>query len=165
MSDERRQRTPAELERDWKVAVYKELRRIADALERAHPPPAPVVDLDGKRGDPEVRFEPRGWNGAPFKGRKYSDCPPDYLELVAKALDHFAANPKPDADPKKAQYDRLDAARARGWAARKRNGWAPNPPSPAPGWEKPDLRTSSAPASDVPFRTDDLEDEDVNEPL
>jgi hypothetical protein len=51
-----------------------------------------------------------------------SECPPAYLDLVASRLDYFAAK---EEDAKKARYNRLDASRARGWAARLRNGWKP----------------------------------------
>ena len=84
-------------------------------------------DLDGDYGDPIVKAKsPRDWTGEPMLGRKFSECPPEYLELVAERLDYFAeqseaknelaSNGKP-----KAYYSRLDAARARGWAARIRN--------------------------------------------
>jgi hypothetical protein len=85
------------------------------------------TDLDGQYGNPVVKAKsPRDWTGEPMLGRKFSECPPEYLELVAERLDYFAeqseaknelaSNGKP-----KAYYSRLDAARARGWAARIRN--------------------------------------------
>jgi hypothetical protein len=78
-------------------------------------------DLDSKYGDPEVRAkDPRDRGGAPMKGLKFSECPAEYLELLADRFDYFAGK-EPDA--KKANYNRKDAARARGWAARKRAGW------------------------------------------
>jgi hypothetical protein len=97
-------------------------------------------DLDSRYGDPEVRFDPRDWIGPSFKGCHYSECPADYLDLVAEAKDYFArkareenkltAKGKPVAD-----YEANDAARARGWAARIRAGkHTPPPPQPAPVW-------------------------------
>lgn len=84
-------------------------------------------DLDGKYGDPVLKFMPRDWTGPSFKGRHFSECPPDLLDLVADSLDYFARqadekderanNGKPVAD-----YKRADAARARGWAKRMRDG-------------------------------------------
>jgi hypothetical protein len=85
-------------------------------------------DLDGEHGDPEIKAkDPRDWTGEPMQGRKFSECPAEYLELVAERLDYFAeqaeatnelaSNGKP-----KALYNRRDAARARGWAKRVREG-------------------------------------------
>lgn len=83
--------------------------------------PAPDGDLDSKYGDPEVRAkDPRDWTGVPMKGLKFSECPAEYLDLLADRFDYFAGK---EPDPKKANYNRKDAARARGWAARKRAGW------------------------------------------
>lgn len=84
-------------------------------------------DLDSKWGDPELKFNPRDWSGPSFKGRHFSECPPELLDLVAETFDYFAKqadekhemtdNGKPVAD-----YKRLDASRARGWAQRMRSG-------------------------------------------
>ena len=76
-------------------------------------------DLDGKYGDPDIRFDPKKWDGASFKGRKFSAAPAAYLELLAEALDEIAA--KTD-DEKTAGYKRKDAERARGWARRNAGG-------------------------------------------
>jgi hypothetical protein len=110
-------------------------------------------DLDSKYGDPEIRFLPRDWHGDDFKGCNFSQAPAELLDLLAKAFDYFA-----DRDEKsgatanngkpKAQYNRLDAARARGWAARIRSGWT------AAGTATP---ASSAPA--VFDETSDFGDE------
>ena len=85
-------------------------------------------DLSGDYGDPIVKAKsPRDWTGEPMLGRKFSECPAEYLDLVAERLDYFAeqaeatnelaSNGKP-----KALYNRRDAARARGWAKRVREG-------------------------------------------
>ena len=89
---------------------------------------APDRDLDGKYGNPIIKAkDPRDWTGPTMKGRRFSDCPADYLDLVAARLDYFAdqaeaegkltTNGKPVAP-----YNRADAARARGWAKRIRSG-------------------------------------------
>jgi hypothetical protein len=85
-------------------------------------------DLDGKYGDPVVRFKPRDWTGPDMKGSRYSECPAEFLDLLAGSLDYFArkdeesgktaSNGKPAA-----LYTRKDAARARGWAKRIRGGY------------------------------------------
>ena len=78
---------------------------------------APDRDLDGSYGDPKVIVDPRNWQGASFKGGRMSEAPPDFLDELAEVLDDFADG---EADPKKAKYKRGDAAKARGWARRKR---------------------------------------------
>lgn len=97
------------------------LERIASVLERVNPEPLPEVDLDDReRGDPVVRFDPKSWKCSSFKQRPYSTCPPEFLDELAKTLEYFASS---NTDAKKKRYDLLDAARARGWAARLRDGW------------------------------------------
>lgn len=81
------------------------------------------VDLDGQHGDPIVKAkDPRDWTGDSMKGRRFSECPPEYLDMIAERFDYFAGK---EEDAKKARYNRLDAARARGWSQRLRGGWAP----------------------------------------
>lgn len=84
-------------------------------------------DLDGQYGNPELRFTPRDWTGAPFKGRRFADCPPALLDMVAETFDYFAKqaeekDERTDKGKPVADYKRQDAARARGWAARIRSG-------------------------------------------
>lgn len=102
-------------------------------------------DLDGKFGDPEIRArDPRDWTGEPMKGRKFSECPAEYLDLLAERLDYFAEKNAAgtEDEQKKARYQRLDASRARGWAARIRAGKVK--PAPAtPGWSDPDAGSDS----------------------
>lgn len=89
---------------------------------------APDRDLDGKWGDPEVKAkDPRDWTGPTMKGRRFSECPPEYLDLVADRLEYFAeqaeAEGKTTSNGKPvAPFNRADAARARGWAKRIRTG-------------------------------------------
>jgi hypothetical protein len=75
-------------------------------------------ELDSQFGDPTVKFDPKRWTGPSMKGRRYSECPSDFLTELASFLEWSAANPKAGKDPKYADYDRKDAARARGWAQR-----------------------------------------------
>lgn len=84
-------------------------------------------DLDGKYGDPELRFNPRDWTGPSFKGQHFSECPPDLLDLVAETFEYFALEAEKkgevtDRGKPVAEYKRQDAARARGWAKRMRDG-------------------------------------------
>lgn len=86
------------------------------------------ADLDGKYGNPEIKTkDPRDWTGDSMKGRKFSECPADYLDLVASRLDYFAEQAEQEgkltnAGKPVAPYNRADAARARGWAWRIRQG-------------------------------------------
>lgn len=113
---------------------------------------APDSDLDGKYGDPEIKAkDPRDWTGPTMKGRRFSECPPDYLDLLAQRFDYFAdqaeAEGKTYNGKPVAPYNRKDAARARGWAARIRAGrHVQTTPTDEAGW-------AGAPPSDddIPF--------------
>lgn len=69
---------------------------------------APANELDSERGNPLVKNDPKGWQGESYRGKRYSECPADYLEKVAEQLDKFA------------WFNEKDAAKARGWAERSR---------------------------------------------
>ncbi|MDP3278455.1 MAG: hypothetical protein Q8Q09_24915 [Deltaproteobacteria bacterium] len=107
------------------------LAKAATSAARPATPPttageiASDSDLDSARGNPEVRFVPKRWNGADFKGRRYGDCEPEFLEMLAEALDWFANRDDESGAVDKngnprAKWSRLDASRARGWARRLR---------------------------------------------
>lgn len=90
------------------------------------PEVASDADLDGPRGNPEVRFSPRRWSGADHKGRRFSDCEPEFLDMLAEAYEWFAQRDDESGavdknGTPKSRWSRLDASRARGWAARLRN--------------------------------------------
>lgn len=100
----------------------------AVALPPPHGAVATDADLDGKFGNPDVRFDPRDWTGEPHKGRRFSECQPAFLDMLAETFDYFAGKAEATGEltaggKPVAQYKRLDAARARGWAARLRNGY------------------------------------------
>ena len=69
-----------------------------------------------------------------MRGKRFSECPPEYLDMVAERLDYFCSTNTgaTEDDQKKRKYQWLDAARARGWAKRIRAGWKPAPA--AEGW-------------------------------
>lgn len=120
----------------------KELAARVAVLETA---PKPVVadaatakvaddeDLDGPYGDPVVKWDPPQWKKTGkegFAGKPYSQCSVAYLEGLASFLEWSAKKREVDPDESKRKYaswNRLDAARALGWAKRKRNGWVPPP--------------------------------------
>lgn len=100
---------------------------LATPAARPAPPSAPAGavaddrDLDGQWGDPTVRKDPPRWTGASYAGKRYSECPPDYLDTLAGLLDWQAGKDEEKGDEqsvKYAGYKRKDAARARGWARR-----------------------------------------------
>jgi hypothetical protein len=99
------------------------LRHFAAAAPKAV---ASDRELDGTHGDPVLRFTVRDWTGPSYKGRRFSECPADLLDLVASSLDYFAQQAEQKNEQYKgkpiAPYKRSDAARARGWAARIRAG-------------------------------------------
>ncbi len=112
---------------DPRVEVITELRKQTALLEHIlsalKPSAATVPDslLSGQYGDPIVKAkDPRDWTGDPMKGRKFSECQPEYLDMLAERYDYFASK---ETDQVKAGYAVKDAQRARGWAARLRAGW------------------------------------------
>lgn len=134
-------------------ASLKQLLARASTGGGASGPVANDRDLDSQYGNPEVRMkDPRDWTGPTMRGRKFSECPPDYLDMIADRFDYFAA--KADEAGEKlengqpaSKYKRVDAARARGWAKRIREGRhvQVSAPEPAEDW-------ADAPKdSDIPF--------------
>jgi hypothetical protein len=89
------------------------------------------VDLDGPHGDPVGPCErPARLDRRADEGPEVQRVPADYLDMIAERFDYFAGK---ETDEKKAKYNRLDAARARGWAQRIRGGYVPSsaPETPA----------------------------------
>ena len=120
--------------------VIDVLRSIDASLKQLlalQPKPPPAIaddaDLDGQYGNPVIRAaDPRDWTGPSQLGKPFSECPPAYLDMLASRLEYFAqkaeAEGKLTASGKPvAPFNRRDAARARGWARRLRDGWKPAP--------------------------------------
>lgn len=105
------------------TARLDELALGGDAPARpAAVEPLPV-DLDGPRGNPEVRFIPKRWEGKNYKGFTFSDTEPSFLLMLAETFDYFARKEDEEGQTDKngapkSKWTRLDAARARGWAER-----------------------------------------------
>jgi hypothetical protein len=105
-------------------ASLRELVALSKSKKRAE-----TVDLDGPHGNPEIKAkDPRDWSRESMIGKRLSECPPTYLDLLAERYDYFAGK---ETDEKKKRYAQLDCARARGWAARIRAGWKPEAPAAA----------------------------------
>lgn len=113
---------------DLLTSIDGSLKRLVVMLAATAPKPtADDRDLDGKYGDPEVKFLPRDWTGGDYKGRHFSECPAELLDMLANTFDYFAEKDeregaKTAAGKPVAEYKRRDAARARGWAVRVRAG-------------------------------------------
>lgn len=140
---------------DPRVEVLTELRKQTALLERmialhesymlteaavSARPAQSAVSLTGPHGDPIIKAkDPRDWSGDPMTGKHFSECPPEYLDLLAERYDYFASKNDDEAATakrvndapvvaemeKKARYAKLDASRARAWAAKLRAGYVP----------------------------------------
>ena len=105
--------------------------------KRNDAPPVNDSVCNGPHGDPVIKAkDPRDWSGPPMTGRKFSECPPEYLDRLADRYDYFAGK---DEDATKQRYAKMDAARARGWAARLRGGWRAPAPAPQGGFTDADF--------------------------
>lgn len=121
-------------------------------LERATGLFADDKDLSGRFGNPEVKFSPRSWQGANCVGRRFSECPPEFLDMLAEALAWSAANPKPGKE-RYSKYNATDATRARGWARRLRLGDAA-PTTPGSNGVAHPSDAFDTPSFDAPEFTD-----------
>lgn len=120
------------------------LLALGERTSTATPNAIPDRLLDGQYGDPIVKAKsPKDWMGDDMTGKRFSECPPAYLDLVADRCEYFI-NKNTDAlkdvtdDEEEAKlrkdikYGTLDRDRAIGWAARLRAGW--RPPAQAGGF-------------------------------
>lgn len=106
-------------------ARLETLVALSKSKKRAEVVTASDKDLDSPHGNPEIKAkDPRDWTGPPMTGKRLSECPATYLDLLAERYDYFATK---DPDEKKQHYAKLDAARARGWAVRVRAGYKTSP--------------------------------------
>jgi hypothetical protein len=129
------------------IVLLRSIDASLKALLALHQQSAPLPvasdrDLDGRYGDPQVKFMPRDWTGPSFVGRRMSECPAALLDLLAETFDYFARkaeehDERTDKGKPVADYKRQDAARARGWAKRIRDGKVTAPGESHqgdPGW-------------------------------
>ncbi len=114
--------------------INGKLDEVLRLLRATAPKPvASDADLDGQWGDPVVKMkDPRDWTGETMVGKRLSECPADYLELLASRSDYFAEKndadgTKDDKGRPKSHWDRKAAALARGWAKRNRTNPKPSP--------------------------------------
>lgn len=111
--------------------LLRSIDQSLKALVKHFNPPTGASDeeLDGKYGDPEVKHNPRAWDGDDCVGRQMSQCPPDFLDLFAEYKDWSADKDDAEGSTDKkgrptSYYGRKDARLARGWARRLREGYA-----------------------------------------
>jgi hypothetical protein len=146
--------------------AYAKLAARVEALERLSGMFVSDKDLDDPRfGDPVVKFDVRSWRGPSYVGKKFSQCPPDFLEALAESLQYSAEHPK-EGKEKYAAFNRKDAARARSWSRRIRAGVVPPPPEAralAGDTEAPQAPGFEAPAFEAP-PFDDFSDADEDVP-
>lgn len=92
---------------------------------------APDSEIDDPEwGDKEIRKDPPRWKGEAFKGRRWSQTSPEYLDAMANFLDWSAGKKREEAAAatgeeqakliKYAGYDEADAAKVRAWSKRLR---------------------------------------------
>lgn len=100
---------------------------------------APERELQGQYGNPDVRKDPKDWTGQSMVGRRFSECPSEFLDMLAAFSDWKAEKDleklgterdaeKAETLKKYAKYAKRDARLARGWAIRNMSG-APAPAS------------------------------------
>lgn len=98
--------------------AFAELRERVAYVERAAGLFVDEADLQTRKGDPVVHFVPKGWRGDPeaMKGKRFSLCPPEFLDHLAGALRSMAARPPKDPEKDYRAKNLEDAALARTWA-------------------------------------------------
>jgi hypothetical protein len=102
-------------------AIAQAILDYDNQIAAKHAPASTDALCNGPYGDPIIKAKsPRDWNGPDMIGRHFSECPADYLELLAARYDYFASK---EEDSKKQKYNLLDAQRCRAWAVRIRGGY------------------------------------------
>lgn len=110
---------------DQLLAAKPAAPRPASRFDVAPGAVAPASELDSQYGDPVIKKDPPRWSGPSFVGQPYSACSAEYLEEMAWFLEWKAGKNEEEGTEQKlkyAGYARKDAARARGWAQRVRDG-------------------------------------------
>ena len=126
-------------------------------------------ELDGERGDPTIKYDPRDWTGASYVGKKFSQTDPEYLAFLADGAEDYAGYLRRKGDAaslKNAGYRERDARLARGWLARlEKGGWTPPPPPPPATnpWAKPanGASASQTARSASAERVDEINDDEI----
>lgn len=123
---------------------------------------APDRELDSPYGNPSIKRMPsarylKGHDFPDYIGHRYSETTPEFLDVMAKYLSACAYMAERDQDEERrkfARFNRKDAARARGWAKRLREGWGGAAPAASDGGDFDPYgapQTSEYDDMDVPF--------------
>lgn len=105
--------------------------------------PMSDAELDSEYGNFIVHRDPKRWTGQSYAGRRISECPPEYLDVLGEFKAWQAGKDREkgtEEGNKKAGYNAKDAARCAGWAARIRSGY-----------KAPPAATSAMTGDDPPF--------------
>ena len=141
-------RLEAKIDGMWADVEAIKLARSSAPTAPAASKQAPLNDafLDANEwADKTIQKDPPRWNGGSYVGRRYSQCPPDYLEVLAGYLDWKAANPRKDdagnvlTNNKGRPWHEVDAFEAqivRAWA-RRNAARGPAMAAPAAAYEAP----------------------------
>jgi hypothetical protein len=79
-----------------------------------------------------VKVLPRNWKGEDLRGRRFSECPPNFPGMLSHVLDAFADKNEEDAERQKyARWDRENAEAARKWRAKLEGKNASQPELPS----------------------------------
>lgn len=74
-------------------------------------------ELEDNRNDPAVAIEARGWpNADDWKGKRFSECPPDFLDHLAGALRSMSEREPKEGARDFRKQNRRQSALARTWA-------------------------------------------------
>lgn len=117
----------------------EDLAKRVTALEAKVEALTPItINLTSEYDNPTVRKDPKQWlerGGASYEGRRFSECPADYLEALASLFDWKArkdeeagktyTNRTTGKEMPTAPLERKNAARARAWAKQKAGHGAP----------------------------------------
>jgi hypothetical protein len=115
---------------EWMKRIEGKLDQLLAARTSSTPSVqvADDADLDGQWGDPEVRKDPKRWDGESMVGKRFSECPAEFLRTLASFFIWQAEKDEKTGDETKikyAGYKRRDASRALGWAKRIDAGYKP----------------------------------------
>lgn len=97
---------------------------------------ATPAELDDKYGDIKIPLDPKQWRGPSYKGRPASQCPPEFLDMVASFFQWAGETAEREGTEYKGKPEAprkfRDARLARGWALRHRlSGKTFDTPKPA----------------------------------
>lgn len=119
-------------------ALNERVAKLEAAVEALRP--VDLGDITSEYNNFAVRKDPKSWldsGGESYAGKRLSECPPAYLDALASLFEWMArkdeesgntyVNKKTGEAMPTAPLKRKDAARAKAWAKKLREGGAPTP--------------------------------------